>query len=221
LAADVGAPQPDRAILAGADRLKPPVEEDAVDLQIAGGQGRARVVPHGRTGAPQHAEAGADQPDRAGLALSRDHRLIKNQHGSREPFGVQRRLGGVLKPAPRQDKARQLGVAGDHALAEQAVGQLQPEPGGKVLQVQPPVDPGAAQPQPVGVRIWGEPAAQDVAEHDRLDGPGVVPGAHSRLVDRLVAGEVERLPAGDVVDQSPLDVRHGFPAAVSASMPPR
>jgi len=56
---------------------------------------------------------GALQPDRAGLAVSHDHRSIEEQRGSGEPVGDQRRLGGVLEPAPGQDERRQRRIAGD------------------------------------------------------------------------------------------------------------
>jgi hypothetical protein len=63
----------------------------------------------------------------------------------------------------------------------------------------------------VWIRVRGQTSAQDVAEHRGLDGPGAAPGAHGRLVDRLGGGEVERLSAGDIVDQSLLDGRQWLP----------
>jgi hypothetical protein len=160
--AEVGAEQPDRANFAGADGLEPVAEENnLVDLEAVGVQGGAGVVAYGRVGAVQSAEVAAGQPDCTGLAVSRDHRPIKSQHGSGEPVGVQRRLGGMLDSAPGQDERRQRRVAGDQALAEQAVVELHGDAGGQVLQVELAGDAGAPQPQPVGVRIWGQPAAQD------------------------------------------------------------
>jgi len=41
---------------------------------------------------------GAGQSDRAGLAISRDHRSIERQHGSSGPIGVQPLVPGLTDP---------------------------------------------------------------------------------------------------------------------------
>jgi hypothetical protein len=156
---------------------------------------------------------GAEQYDRAGLTVSRDHRLIEEQRGSGESVGVQCWLGGVLEPASGQDEKWQRRAACHQTLAEQAVVEFHANSGGQVLQVELVGDAGGPQPQPVWVRIWGEPSAQDVTEHGRSDDPGATPAPHGRLIDRLGGGEVEQFPAGNVVDQCPLDVRQRHSAS--------
>jgi hypothetical protein len=77
--AEVGADQPDRTSVAGADGLEPAAEQDAVvDLDADGVQGGAAVVAYRRLLASQHAEVGAVEQDRAVLAVGCDHSSIEN-----------------------------------------------------------------------------------------------------------------------------------------------
>jgi hypothetical protein len=213
LPSNVSMDQPDGAKLPSADSLEPVGEEGAlVDLQAVGGEGGAGIVVHRRVRAVQYGEVGAEQPDCAVVAVSRDHRSIESQHGSREVVGIQRRLGRVVEPASRQDEKRQLRTARQQALAQQAVIEFHGDVSGQVVEVELAGNAGAAQLQPTWVRVGGQPSAQDVAEHGRPNGPGTVPAPHRRLVNCLGSGKVEQLPAGDVVDQRPLDVRQGHSA---------
>jgi len=86
----------------------------------------------------------AGQPDRTGLAVSRDHRSIKSQHGSGEPVGAQRGLDKVLEPAAGQDERRQLRVSCDQALTKQAVQEFHGDVGGQAVQVELAGNAGAA-----------------------------------------------------------------------------
>ena len=104
LAADVGAEQADRAVLAGAGGGEPAGEEHALaDLQAVGDQGGAGVVAQGRPGAVElAADVGAEQADRAVLAGAGGGEPAAEVHvlADLQAVGVQGGAGVVAQGRP-------------------------------------------------------------------------------------------------------------------------
>ena len=204
LAADAGAEQADRAVVAGAGGGEPAAEEHVlVDLQAVGDQGGAGVVAQVRPVAVElAADVGAEQADRAVVGVADDRCPAQDQHAAGEPGGVQGWLGGVFELASGQADEGQAGIPGEDAFLQEAIGQLEVDIRGEVFQVKPTGDPGPPKPQPMRIRVGREPPTQDVADHGRPAGPGITPRPHRGLINHLIlGGQVEPFPAADVLDQ--------------------
>ena len=104
-------------------------------------------------------------------------------------------LTAAMASAQAKDKPSQ-------AFLKKAIGQLEVDIRGEVVQVNPAGDPGPSKLQPVWVGVGREPSAQDVPDHARPAGPGIAPRPHRGLVNLLiVGGQVEQFPAADVIDE--------------------
>ena len=63
----------------------------------------------------------------------------------------------------------------------------------------------ATQSQSVGIRVSGDAAAHDVPNYCCRDRPGLIPGLHGLLINWFIPGEIEDIPALDVLDQGLFD----------------
>ncbi len=81
-----------------------------------------------------------------------------------------------------------MGILGEDAFLQEAIGQLEVDIRGEIFKVNPPRDPGSPKPQPMWIGVGREPPTQDVPDHSRPAGPGLTPRPHRSLVNHLMIG---------------------------------